>query len=74
MDDRRVQQRCDGDILLVECADHAGFGLLLHVDVRTYESGHYLGAWSIEGQEALDGLLLTEALAACLERLTYKRT
>jgi hypothetical protein len=70
--ERRIMQPCEGEILIVECVDHGSLELLLHVDVRTYEDGRYLGAWSIEGQEALDGLLLTQTIVDCLERLTYK--
>jgi len=65
-------QPCDGEILIVECVDHGSLELLLHVDVRSYAEGRYLGAWSIEGQEALEGLLLTQTIVDCLERLTYK--
>jgi hypothetical protein len=72
MPERRVQRHCDGDILVCECVDHGAFGLHLHVDVRTFLEGRYLGAWSIEDQQAFDGLVMTAAVTECLEQLTYK--
>jgi hypothetical protein len=74
MAEHRVMQRCDGDILIVECADHGGLELLMHVDIRRFSDGRYLGVWSIEAQQALEGLLLTEAIVDCLKRLTFMRS
>lgn len=68
---RRVYQGC-ADVLFIECADHASIGRLVHVDVHVFETGNYLGVWSIEGQRALDGLRLTAEMVACLEYLGYK--
>jgi hypothetical protein len=68
---RRVIQPC-ADLLFYECGYHASVGSLLHVDVHVFESGGYLGAWSIEGQKPLDDLKLTFELIACLEQHGYK--
>lgn len=72
MAERRVIQPCGGDYLIRECVDHASEVRLMHVDVQTYADGRYLGAWSLETQAAVDGLLLTPQLALCLEQLGYK--
>jgi hypothetical protein len=54
----RTVHHCPGDILIVDCVDHATPGLPMHVDVRTFVTGRYLGAWSLETQEPLEGLIM----------------
>lgn len=68
----RTVHQCEGDILIVDCVDHATPGLPMHVDVRTFMTARYLGAWSLETQEPLEGLIMTEPVINCLEGLTYK--
>lgn len=68
---RRVIRECD-ELLLYECAYCPAIGPRYHVDVHIFETGDYLGIWSIEGQKAFDGLELTFQLIACLEQLGYK--
>lgn len=68
--ERRVQQRC-GEIMFYECGDRGGRHLGVHLDIQRYLDGRMLGVWSIERQEALDGLLLSEALEDCLRTLGY---